>query len=133
VQRKGRMMMRSNHNGRKEIEQSNELASQARKANAAKSEFLRSLLKDAANLLALGIQEKGPELVCLVEPTVPSHLCGDPGRLRHILVNLGSNDVKFTEKGKIVIHVSRQNEDERTATVRFSTDDTGICLPGGWQ
>jgi len=94
---------------------------------------LRSLLKDTANLLALGIQEKEPELVCLMEPTVPSLLCGDPGRLRQILVNLGGNAVKFTEKGKIVIHVGLQSEDERTATVRFSISDTGIGIPANRQ
>ncbi|MEI8003456.1 MAG: response regulator, partial [Methanothrix sp.] len=73
------------------------------------------------------------ELVCMVHPTVPSRLRGDPGRLRQILVNLGSNAVKFTTVGKIVIRASLENEDERDVTIRFSVSDTGIGIPANRQ
>ena len=69
----------------------------------------------------------------MVEPAVPSLLRGDPGRLRQILVNLGSNAVKFTDKGEIVIRASLENEDERNATIRFSVSDTGIGIPANRQ
>ncbi len=94
---------------------------------------LRTMLKNTADLLALSVQEKGLELVSLVEPEVPSLLSGDPGRLRQILVNLGGNAVKFTKKGEIAIHVSLESEDERTATIRFSISDTGIGIPANLQ
>ncbi|MFZ3147902.1 MAG: response regulator, partial [Methanothrix sp.] len=82
---------------------------------------------------ARGAHEKGLELVCMIEPSVPSRLRGDPGRLRQILVNLGSNAVKFTENGKIVIAASLENEDERNAKIRFSVRDTGIGIPASRQ
>ena len=94
---------------------------------------LRTMLKNTADLLALSIQDKGLELVCLVEPEVPSLLSGDPGRLSQILVNLGGNAVKFTKKGEITIRVSLESEDERTATIRFSVRDTGIGIPANLQ
>ncbi|MDD2754252.1 MAG: PAS domain S-box protein [Methanothrix sp.] len=94
---------------------------------------LRSLLKDTVDLLSLDVREKGLELVSQVEPEVPSLLRGDPGRLRQILVNLGGNAVKFTENGKIVIHVRLQNEDDRNATLRFAVSDTGIGIPADRQ
>ncbi|MCX6678300.1 MAG: PAS domain S-box protein [Methanothrix sp.] len=94
---------------------------------------LRSTLDDTANLLAIGAHEKGLELVCMVQPTVPSLLRGDPGRLRQILVNLGSNAVKFTPHGEIVIRVDLDNEDEHNATLRFSVSDTGIGIPANLQ
>jgi signal transduction histidine kinase/CheY-like chemotaxis protein len=107
---------------------------EARKLELEMLDFdLRSTLKDTADLLALGAHEKGLELVCFVEPEVPSFLRSDPGRLRQILVNLGSNAVKFTEKGKIVIHASLENEDERNVTIRFSVSDTGIGIPANRQ
>ncbi len=94
---------------------------------------LRSMLKDTTDFLAIGAREKGLELVCLVGPEVLSLLSGDPGRLRQILVNLGSNAVKFTKKGEIVIHVSLESEDERNATIRFAVRDTGIGIPAKRQ
>ena len=107
---------------------------EARKLELETLDFdLRSMLKDTADLLAIGAHEKGLELVCLVEPKVPSLLRGDPGRLRQILVNLGSNAVKFTEKGEIVIRVSLESEDERNATLRFAVSDTGIGIPANRQ
>ena len=90
---------------------------------------LRSTLKDTTDLLAIDTHEKGLELVCLVEPDVPSFLRGDPGRLRQILANLGGNAVKFTIKGKIVIRVSVECVEERNITLHFSVSDTGIGIP----
>ena len=90
---------------------------------------LRSTLKDTTDLLSIEAHEKGLELVCMVEPEVPSLLRGDSGRLRQILVNLGGNAVKFTAQGKIVIRASLECEDERNATIHFSVSDTGICIP----
>jgi PAS domain S-box-containing protein len=107
---------------------------EARKLKLETLDFdLRSTLKDTADLLALGVREKGLEMVCLVEPAIPSLLHGDPGRLRQILVNLGGNAVKFTEKGEIVIRASLEDEDERTVTIRFAVSDTGIGIPANRQ
>ena len=94
---------------------------------------LRSTLKDTEDLLAIGAHEKGLELVCTMEPEVPSLLRGDPGRLRQILVNLGGNAVKFTENGKIVIRISLESEDKRNATICFAISDTGIGIPANRQ
>jgi PAS domain S-box-containing protein len=94
---------------------------------------LRSVLDNTKNLLAIAAHEKEIDLVCIVEPSVPSLLRGDPGRLRQILINLGSNAVKFTDHGKIVIRVCLESEDERKATIRFSISDSGIYIPADRQ
>lgn len=90
---------------------------------------LHSVLKDIIDFLTIGAHEKGLDLVYQVEPEVPTHLRGDPGRLRQILVNLGSNAVKFTQEGKISISVRLQSADERTVALRFQVCDTGIGIP----
>ena len=65
---------------------------EARKLELENLDFdLRSSLDGTKDLLAIGAHEKGLELVCIVEPSVPLLLRGDPGRLRQILVNLGNN------------------------------------------
>ncbi len=94
---------------------------------------IRSLIKETANLLAFSVQEKGLELRCQVETQVPSRLIGDPGRLCQILINLGSNAVKFTDKGEIEIRACLESEDEINATIRFSVRDTGIGIPANRQ
>ncbi len=94
---------------------------------------IRSIMKETANLLAFSVREKELELRCQVEPEVPSRLRGDPGRLRQILINLGSNAVKFTDKGEIEIRACLESEDEINATIRFSVRDTGIGIPADRQ
>jgi len=94
---------------------------------------IRNMMNETANLLAFSVQEKGLKLCCQVEPQVPPFLLGDPVRLRQILVNLGSNAVKFTETGEIVIRAGLEREDEKSATIHFSVRDTGIGIPENRQ
>ncbi len=90
---------------------------------------LRTTLEDIAELLAVKAQEKGLDLVCIVDPDVPRLLRGDPGRLRQIFVNLGSNAVKFTHKGGVTLRASLDAQDQQHATVRLFVTDTGIGIP----
>src|SRR3954451_9586045 len=87
---------------------------------------LRAVVEDAAELLAVKAQEKGLELLCIVSPEVPTHLRGDSGRLRQILLNLAGNAVKFTERGTVTIRATLDNEDASSAVIRLSVEDTGI-------
>jgi len=90
---------------------------------------LRSTLEETIDLLAVHAQEKGVELVCLIEPEVPVLLRGDPGRLRQIVTNLVGNAIKFTAEGEVAITVRLEREDDEGATVRFEVVDTGIGIP----
>ena len=90
---------------------------------------LRTTLEDVTELLALKAQEKGLELVCLIEPETPLWLRGDPGRLRQILVNLGGNAVKFTHEGGVTIRAGLESQDDQKAVVDFTVSDTGIGIP----
>jgi CheY-like chemotaxis protein len=53
---------------------------------------------------------------------------GDMARIRQILVNLGGNAVKFTERGEISIHVSVLDRRDPDLTVRIAVCDTGIGI-----
>ena len=90
---------------------------------------LRTTVEDATDTLAVRAHDKGLELSCLVYPDVPALVCGDPGRLRQILINLTGNAIKFTEQGEVFIRVTREQETDRDVTVRFSVTDTGIGIP----
>ncbi|GAC1463830.1 MAG: hypothetical protein PVSMB7_06060 [Chloroflexota bacterium] len=86
------------------------------------------IVEGAAELLAAPAREKGLSLMTFVDPALPPALRGDPHRLRQILLNLLGNAVKFTERGEIVLEVTREAESEGTVSVRFAVQDTGIGL-----
>ena len=90
---------------------------------------LSTVVEDTAEMLAVKAREKGIDLTCLIRPDVPLLLRGDPGRLRQVLTNLGSNAVKFTSAGEIGISVSPSAVNETTATLRIDVRDTGIGIP----
>jgi CheY-like chemotaxis protein len=74
------------------------------------------------------IQEKNLELVTEYDTNIPKVLLGDPVRLHQIILNLVSNAVKFTSKGKITVSVQLLNEDEESVVVEFAITDTGIGI-----
>ena len=74
------------------------------------------------------IAGKGLEFVLDIAPDVPRQLMGDPLRLSQILLNLGSNAVKFTEQGEIEIEVRVKERREDGLVLYFSVRDTGIGI-----
>jgi len=79
---------------------------------------LRESIENIAEAMNFRATEKGIELICYVDPALPTSLMGDKNRLRQIIVNLAGNAIKFTEKGEVVIRVepsviSKTLKDER--------------------
>jgi signal transduction histidine kinase/DNA-binding response OmpR family regulator/HPt (histidine-containing phosphotransfer) domain-containing protein len=90
---------------------------------------LRDTLDETLASLALRAHKKGLELACHVLGDVPDALVGDPGRLRQILVNLIGNAIKFTEKGEVVVRVTRESATDDAVDLHFTVRDTGIGIP----
>jgi len=63
-------------------------------------------LDEVLDLLATPAQNKGIELVALIDTDVPLQIKGDAARLRQTIANLAANAIKFTEAGEVVIEVS---------------------------
>ncbi len=81
------------------------------------------------HLFETKIQEKNLKLVKEYDTNIPDVLLGDPLRLHQIILNLVSNAVKFTKKGKIVVTVRLVSEDEEKVSIEFAVSDTGIGIP----
>jgi PAS domain S-box-containing protein len=81
------------------------------------------------NLFDLKFKEKNLELIKEFDCKIPKVLLGDSVRLNQIILNLVSNAIKFTTKGKITVSVRLLKEDEETATIEFAVTDTGIGIP----
>ncbi|MEP7343875.1 MAG: response regulator [Gemmatimonadaceae bacterium] len=90
---------------------------------------LPSMLDETIRAQAFRAHQKGLELVYSIAPEIPSHLRGDPARVRQILVNLVSNAVKFTEKGDVAVQVKRSAGEHPNVVLQFSVADTGIGIP----
>ncbi|HEY9783354.1 MAG TPA: PAS domain S-box protein [Leptolyngbyaceae cyanobacterium] len=89
---------------------------------------LSSCVEEVLDLLAPQAHNKGLEIAALIDNNVPTHLQGDAGRLRQILMNLIGNAIKFTEVGEVVLRAEMQSATSDTATIRFAVIDTGIGI-----
>jgi PAS domain S-box-containing protein len=90
---------------------------------------MRDTVEDVARLLAIQAHPKGLEVIALIDPGLPDLVRGDAGRLRQILLNLGGNAVKFTQKGEVSIECKVLKKDERGVTLRCEVRDTGMGIP----
>ena len=90
---------------------------------------LRVTLESLSDVVAIKAEEKGVEFACLIDNSVPTHLKGDPGRLRQILTNLTGNAIKFVDRGEVSIRVSLKKEADTRVTLLFEVEDTGIGIP----
>ncbi len=89
---------------------------------------LGEVMEDLANQLGMNAVDKGLKLTFAEPPGLPKALVGDPSRLRQVLLNLGSNAVKFTASGEVEVAIDLERQDEAGVLLHFSVRDTGIGL-----
>ena len=90
---------------------------------------VRQTVADVAHLLAFQAHSKGLELITNIDPQLPDWVMGDPNRLRQVLLNLGSNAIKFTYRGEVSIDARLTSMDAAGISVRCEVRDTGIGIP----
>ena len=71
---------------------------------------------------------KGVLLHVSTDERIAPHLVGDAFHLGRVLLNLGSNALKFTDQGEVLIRMSLLDETPAACHVRFSCRDTGIGI-----
>jgi len=89
---------------------------------------LESLLRDLSVILAANLQSEQVEILFDIDARLPPVLVGDDMRLRQVLINLGGNAVKFTERGEVVVAARLVSRGESSARIEFSVRDTGIGI-----
>jgi PAS domain S-box-containing protein len=92
---------------------------------------IRDTVEDVARLLAIQAHQKGLEVIALLDPGLPDLVRGDAGRLRQILLNLGGNAVKFTQKGEVAIECKVMQKEAQAVVIRCEVRDTGVGVPAG--
>ncbi len=88
---------------------------------------LGDVMDQFASLVGMRAEEKGLELLFELPTSLPA-MVGDPSRLGQVLLNLGNNAVKFTERGEVRVVVTEQSRDADSVVLRFEVHDTGIGI-----
>ncbi len=73
------------------------------------------------------VKKKDLKLVLKLEKNLPV-IKTDEDKLHRIILNLVTNAIKYTPKGKITIHASRKDD-----FIQFCVEDTGIGIPEKFQ
>ncbi|MGB5820555.1 MAG: ATP-binding protein [Saonia sp.] len=87
-----------------------------------------SMVSDLMYLCNTLILNKNVELKADIDPSIPEILVGDPSKLSQILLNLLGNAIKFVEKGKIHLKITRKKKKGRKVLLEFEISDTGIGI-----
>jgi signal transduction histidine kinase/CheY-like chemotaxis protein/HPt (histidine-containing phosphotransfer) domain-containing protein len=90
---------------------------------------LRTTFEDLCAVLAIRAEKKGLEFLSYLDPSVPTLVKGDPGRLRQVFMNLAGNALKFTHEGEIFMKGEMIENSPETVTIKFSVTDSGIGIP----
>lgn len=94
---------------------------------------LDSLLSDLSVILSTGVSGKPIEVLFDIPVDAPKVLVGDALRLKQILINLGSNAIKFTLEGTVVLQIRVVEKDANCTTLRFCMIDSGIGIDPAQQ
>jgi len=89
---------------------------------------LRKLIEQNAQINMYKAEEKGLSLVPLIDSRLEKVHIGDPYRINQVLINLVSNAIKFTEKGKVEISCTVVKDTSAHQHIELAVTDTGIGI-----
>jgi signal transduction histidine kinase/DNA-binding NarL/FixJ family response regulator len=85
---------------------------------------LADFLAQIVDMFSLQARDNGLEFAFVAPKHLPATVYADEKRLRQILINLLSNAIRYTKKGKVTLRIGYSNQ-----VARFDIEDTGIGIP----
>ncbi|MGK7922857.1 MAG: ATP-binding protein, partial [Trichodesmium sp.] len=82
---------------------------------------LFDLVKNIEQIFSLKASSKNLQFISQWDTNVPQYIQSDPEKLRQILINLVGNAIKFTDKGGVILKISKVNKNY----LNFEVSDTG--------
>jgi signal transduction histidine kinase len=99
---------------------------EAGRINLAPERFMvHEILDEVLSITSTLASERNLSLFVEADSDNDVEIFADRTRLRQVMINLINNSIKFTEKGRITIHASRQG----TENVLIRVKDTGVGIP----
>ena len=89
---------------------------------------LRDMVAEIGDIIRTGVGDKRVEVRTDIDDATPDWVEADPLRLRQVILNLGSNAIKFTPEGAVTLRLEVLESDDRAARVRLAVSDTGIGI-----
>jgi signal transduction histidine kinase/CheY-like chemotaxis protein len=66
---------------------------------------------------------------CKLDPQLPKMVCGDPGRLRHVIFNVLDSAVRSATSGSVILSAAVESESADDVLVRVIVSNTGAGSP----
>lgn len=89
---------------------------------------LHQELAQTASILRPHTDRKELDLTVIIDAAIPPRLHGDNQHIQQILLNLGSNASKFTDRGGVQLAVTLDERLDDAVRLRFSVTDTGLGM-----
>jgi len=87
---------------------------------------LHQVIEETRLLMYVKAKEKGLDFTVEQSTDFPSRVNVDSGKLRQVLINLMGNAIKFTQKGRVILHVAIvHGESSQSRRIRFEVTDSG--------
>lgn len=87
-----------------------------------------ALLRDTSIVFAGALAGKPVDFWFDLDEQLREPVVGDDLRLRQVLINLGTNAIKFTESGEVIVRVRQLARTGRDVHVEIAVEDTGIGI-----
>ena len=96
---------------------------------------IHALLHEVSDLISLRAKEKGIDLRLELDQELDQYVKCDISKIRHILINILGNAVKFTSQGAIILRAksTSYNHDSMKRKIIIEVEDSGIGIPYAMQ
>lgn len=103
---------------------------EANKIEIIESEYsTKKLINEIKSIIKARIGSKPVDLKVITDENLPAVLYGDSIRLKQVIINLLTNSVKYTEKGRILFQIKAENDlKSDISRLTISVQDTGIGM-----
>jgi signal transduction histidine kinase len=90
---------------------------------------IEEIVREVILVISFSKDKKELDINYTIDDDIPERMLGDPTRIRQILVNYGSNAVKFTERGEVSFEIKQLEVDSGKHLIKFTVKDTGPGIP----